>query len=92
MARDFVDSMLFLVDRGEIASEAAVDVLISTISEANSLLSAVALGSIRADLERTIDDFRQARVSRDYTVLALSSLVRSAMAREADRTPKLADA
>ena len=39
MARDFVDSMLFLVDRGEIASEAAVDVLISTISEANSLLS-----------------------------------------------------
>lgn len=92
MARDFVDSILFLVDKGEIAPEAGVDVLISTISEGNSLLSATALGRLRTDLERAIDDFRDQRASREYTVLALSSLVRSGMARETDRTPKLADA
>jgi len=92
MARDFVDSILFLVDRGEIAAEAAVDVLASTISEANGLLSAPALAGIRADLENAIDDFRHARASRDYTVLALSSLVRSGMAREAGRVDRLADA
>ncbi len=92
MARDFVDSILFLVDRGEIAAEAAVDVLTSTISEGNGLLSAMALGAIRVDLERAIDDFRHARASRDYTVLALSSLVRSGMARETDRAVRLADA
>jgi hypothetical protein len=92
MARDFVDSMLFLVDRGEIAAEAAVDVLISTISEGNGLLSAAALAAIRADLERSIDDFRHGRASRDYTVLALSSLVRAGMAREPERAARLADA
>ncbi|WP_443749966.1 hypothetical protein [Asticcacaulis solisilvae] len=81
MARDFVDTMLFLVERGEVAADAAVDALISTISEGNGLLSRAALGELKADMEKAIDDFRHGRASRDYTVLVLSSTVRSGMAR-----------
>ncbi len=81
MARDFVDTMLFLVERDEVAVDAAVDALISTISEGNGLLSRAALAELKADMEKAIDDFRQTRASRDYTVLVLSSLVRSGMAR-----------
>ncbi|MBW8733074.1 MAG: hypothetical protein JF571_01960 [Asticcacaulis sp.] len=81
MARDFVDTMLFLVERGEIAAEAAVDALISTISEGNDLLSRTALSDLKSDMEKAIDDFRHSRVSRSYTVLALASMVRSGMAR-----------
>lgn len=81
MARDFVDTMLFLVERGEVASDAAIDALVSTVSEGNDLLSRTALGDLKADMEKAIDDFRQGRASRDYTVLVLSSMVRSGMAR-----------
>jgi len=81
MARDFVDTMLFLVERGEVAADAAVDALISTVSEGNGLLSRTALGELKAEMENAIDDFRQDRVSRDYTVLVLASMVRSGMAR-----------
>lgn len=81
MARDFVDSMLFLVDRGEVAAEAAVDALISTVTEGNDLLSSAAVGELKAEMEKAIDDFRHGRASRAYTVLALSSMVRSGMAR-----------
>jgi len=81
MARDFVDTMLFLVERGEVVAEAAVDALISTVSEGNGLLSQAALTELKADMEKAVADFRHARVSREYTVLALSSMVRSGMAR-----------
>jgi len=81
MARDFVDTMLFLVERGEVAADAAVDALISTVSEGNGLLSRTALGELKAEMENAIDDFRQDRASRDYTILVLASMVRSGMAR-----------
>ncbi len=81
MARDFVDTVLFLVERGEITAEAAVDALISTISEGNDLLSRPAIAELKTDMEKALDDFRHARASRHYTTLALASMVRSGMAR-----------